>query len=64
MKIANTVTYTTGRYQNQKMIIRPYKLTCAGARRILQADIVERYEGESCPVRVCVERISTMIVTR
>ena len=64
MKIANTVTYTTGQYQHQKMIIRPYKLTHEGARRILQAEAVDRYEGEPCPVRVSVERISTMMVAR
>ena len=64
MKIANTVTYTTGCYQNQKMIIRPYKLTHEGARRILQAEAVERFDGEPCHVRVCVSHISIMTMAR
>ena len=64
MKIANSVTYTTGRWQNEKMIIRPYKLTHEGARRILQREIAELWEGESCPVAVSVNRISTMLVSK
>ena len=73
MKIANTINYTTGKYENQTILIRPYKLTHEGARRILQSIvedmfkdwIVKQGEGwwrEKCSVKVCVTRISTMIV--
>jgi hypothetical protein len=62
MKIANTISYTTGKYAGETMLIRPYKLTHEGARRILQAAAAERFEDEPCTVNVCVTRISTMIV--
>ena len=62
MKIANIVTYTTGKYENKTMIIRPYKLTHEGARRILQVAAAERFEDEPCTVTVCVTHINTMIV--
>jgi hypothetical protein len=64
MKIANTINYTTGKYENQTMLIRPYKLTHEGARRIIQRDVEERFDGLGCNVNVCVTRISTMIVTQ
>lgn len=64
MKIANTINYTTGKYENQTMLIRPYKLTHEGVRRILQRDADDRFDDEPCTVNVCVTRISTMIVTK
>jgi len=64
MKIANTIVYTTGKYENQTMLIRPYKLTHEGARRILQKDVDDRFDESTCNVKVCVTRISTMIVTK
>jgi len=64
MKIANTINYTTGKYENQTMLIRPYKLTHEGARRILQKDVYDRFDESPCDVNVCVTRISTMIVTK
>jgi hypothetical protein len=64
MKIANTINYTTGKYENQTMLIRPYKLTHEGARRILQAAAADRFEDEPCTVTVCVTNINTMIVTK
>lgn len=63
MKIANTINFTTGKYENQTILIRPYKLTHEGARRILQKDVEERF-GSQCDVNVCVTRISTMIVSK
>jgi hypothetical protein len=62
MKIANSINYTTGKYENQTMLIRPYKLTHEGARRILQRDADDRFDESPCDVNVCVTRISTMIV--
>jgi hypothetical protein len=64
MKIANIITFTTGSYENKTMLVRPYKLTHEGARRILQRDASDRFEDEPCTVTVCVTHINAMIVTK
>lgn len=61
MKIANTITFLTGSWQNQQILVRPYKLTYGGARRILQVECDQRnLEADLPKTTVSVERISYM----